>query len=73
MMVAMIVSSRMVVRMLRATFAIHPAGVAVDVVLFFPDWHAMLYFVDDEAAGFEGFIAMTCADANPHCNIANGQ
>jgi hypothetical protein len=43
---------------LSAALAIDPAGVAVLVVLFLPDRHAVFHFVDDVAAGSEGFGAM---------------
>ena len=41
-----------------ATLAVHPARVAVHVVLFLPDGHTVLHFIDDETAGLEGFVAV---------------
>src|SRR5687768_5825575 len=54
-----------------AALAVHPAGVAVDVVLFLPDRDAMLHFIDDEAAGAESFVSMRRAHAHPHGDIAD--
>ena len=42
----------------RAALAVHPAGVAVHVVLFLPDRHAVFHFIDDVAARGERFGAM---------------
>ena len=56
---------------MRAALAIDPARVAVDVVLFLPDRHAVLHFVDDVAARGECFGAMTRAHADPHRQIAD--
>src|ERR1700688_4271414 len=62
-----------VVWRLRAALAVHPAGITAAVVLFLPDRHAMLHFVDDETAGVEGFAAMHGADPDPHRHIAQIQ
>ena len=62
----------MLVRM-GAALAIHPAGIAVDVVLLLPDRHAMFHFVDDEAAGAKRLVAMRGADADPHGHVADRQ
>src|SRR5580658_2407077 len=56
-----------------AALAVHPTGIAVPVVLFFPDRHAMLHFIDDEAAGIECLAAMGGADADPYRHIAQRQ
>src|SRR5688572_1614892 len=61
----------MIVRMLCASLAIHPARITVHVMFFFPNRNAMFYFVDDVAAGFEGFVAMARAYADPNGDIAN--
>src|ERR1700731_2530592 len=58
---------------LGAALAVHPAGIAASIMLFFPDRHAMLHFVDEETAGVEGFSAMRGADADPHGHIAQVQ
>jgi hypothetical protein len=42
-------------------------------VLFLPDRDAVLDFVDDEAAGAEGFVAVVGADADPHSHFANAE
>src|SRR5260370_7894457 len=57
----------------RAALAVHPAGIAASIVFFLPDRHAMLHFVDDEAAGVEGLSAMRGTDTDPHGQIAQGQ
>ena len=54
-----------------ASFAVHPAGIAVDVVLLLPDRHAMLHFIDDVAACGKRFCAMSGADADPNGKIAD--
>src|SRR5215831_14207175 len=48
-----------------------PAGLAVGVVLVLPDRYALLYFIDDVAAGREGRFAMTRAHADPHRQLAD--
>ena len=63
----------LVLRGRRATLAVHPAGVAVDVVLFLPDGHTMFDFIDDETAGAEGFVAMGGADAHPYRHLADAE
>src|SRR5712664_26275 len=62
-----------VTRRRRAALAVHPAGIAASIVFFLPDRHAMLHFVDDEAAGVEGLSAMRGTDTDPHGHIAQGQ
>src|ERR1700685_2001886 len=57
----------------RAALAIHPARITASIVLFLPDRHAMLHFVDDEAAGIEGLAAMRGADSDPHGHVAQPQ
>src|ERR1700738_2657200 len=59
-----------VMRRRRAALAVHPAGIAAAIVLFLPDRHAMLHFVDDETTGVEGLTAMRGADSDPHRHIA---
>lgn len=49
----------------RAVLAIHPAGIAVRVVLLLPDRNAVLHFIDDESARIEGFAPMFGADTDP--------
>src|SRR3984885_1998186 len=56
-----------------AALAIHPAGIAVPIVLFFPDRKAVLDLVDDEPAGVERLAAMRGAHAYPHCHIRERQ
>ena len=41
-----------------AGFAAYPAGIAVDVEFFFPDGGSVFDFVDNVAAGIEGFAAV---------------
>ena len=48
-------------RVRRAALAVHPAGVAVLVVLLLPDGHPMLHLVDDVAAGAECLVAVVRA------------
>src|ERR1700732_4017290 len=62
-----------VVRRRRAALAVYPARITAAVVLFLPDRHAMLHFVDDETAGVEGFAAMHGAESPPHRHIAQIQ
>src|ERR1700726_51637 len=62
-----------VVRRRRAALAVYPARIAAAVVLFLPDRHAMLHFVDDETAGIEGFAAVRRTDSDPHCHVAQIQ
>src|SRR5258708_12547641 len=62
-----------VMRRRRAALAVHPARITAAVVLFLPDRHAMLHFVDDETTGVEGFAAMHGADPDPHRHIAQIQ
>src|SRR5712671_8146973 len=62
-----------VTRRRREVLAVHPAGIAASIVFFLPDRHAMLHFVDDEAAGVEGLSAMDRTDTDPHGHIAQGQ
>src|ERR1700722_3358001 len=54
-------------------FAVHPARIAVSVMLLLPDRHAMLHFVDDVAAGVEGFAPMDRTDPDPPRHVAQGQ
>ncbi len=54
-----------------AALAVDPSGVAGDVVLLLPDRHAVLDFVDDEAAGLKRFAAMARAHADPHGEFAD--
>src|SRR5258708_12698157 len=64
------------VRMLRfrrAAFAVHPSRIAVSIMLFLPDGQAMLYLIDDEPAGIEGFAAVGRAHAHPYGHLAHGQ
>src|ERR1700694_383843 len=53
-----------------AALAVYPAGITAAIVLFLPDRHAMLHFVDDETTSVEGLAAMRGADSDPHCHIA---
>src|SRR5271154_2404719 len=52
-----------------AGLAVHPAGIAIAIVLFLPDRHAMLDLVDDEAAGIEGFATMRGAHPDPDRHV----
>src|SRR6478609_726398 len=72
-MAVMIVARGVVMRMRGASLAVNPSGVAADVVLLLPDGHAMLHFIDDEAAGLEGFVAMRGCDAYPDGDVAQLQ
>lgn len=44
--------------MFGTALAVDPAGIAVDVILFFPYRQAYFYRIDDEPAGEERRIAM---------------
>src|ERR1700731_2648569 len=68
-----LVISVLVLRRRRAALAVHPAGIAASIVLFLPDRHAMLHFVDDETTGIEGFSAMHRTHADPHSHVAQRQ
>src|SRR6185437_12331597 len=50
----------------RTALAVHPPGVTVQVVLLFPDRHAVLDLIDDVAAGPEGLVAVRRAYSDPH-------
>ena len=54
-----------------AALAIHPARVAIFVVLFLPDRDAMFDFVDDVSTRAECLVAMTRADAYPYRHVAD--
>ena len=56
-----------------AALAVDPAAVAVRVVLFFPDRHAVLDRIDDVAAGIEGLAPMLGADADPDRHLADAK
>src|SRR5882724_954387 len=62
-----------VTRRRRATLAVHPAGITASIMLFLPDGHAMLDFIDDETTGVEGFSAMRGTDSDPYGHIAEAQ
>src|SRR5882757_268197 len=57
----------------RATLAVHPAGITAAIMFLLPDRHAMLHFVDDEAARFEGFAAVRRTDSDPHGHVVQSQ
>src|ERR1700734_3876916 len=59
-----------VIRRRRATLAVHPAGIAASIVLFLPDGHAMLHFVDDKTTGIEGFAAVDGTHPDPDGHVA---
>ena len=46
-------------------FAVHPAAGTVCIEFLFPQWHTVLHFVDDVAAGREGFATVRRADPHP--------
>src|SRR5580704_17112622 len=56
-----------------AALAVDPAGVAVEVVLFLPDRHALLDLVDDVAGRKKGLVAVRGAGAHPHRHLADGE
>src|ERR1700728_2011714 len=56
-----------------ASLAVHPAGIAIAIVLLFPDRHAVLDRVDDEATRIEGLASMRCADADPDRHVGEGE
>src|SRR5207245_1253503 len=56
-----------------AAFAVDPTGVAVFVVLLFPDGHTMFDFVDDVAARAEGCVAVSGAGADPYGHFSDGE
>ena len=53
------------------SLAVHPTGIAVLVVLFLPNRDSMFDFVDDVSACGEGFGAVACAYAYPHCHFTD--
>ena len=57
----------------RAALAVHPARVAVEIVLFLPDRQPMLDLVDHEAAGTKRLVAMRRARAHPDREIADAE
>src|SRR5882757_2681032 len=69
--VAGIVVTRVINARRGASLAVHPTGIAILVVLFLPDRHSMLDFVDDVSACSEGLGAMTCTDTYPHCHVTD--
>src|SRR5215469_13482565 len=56
-----------------AALAVHPARIAIHVVLFLPDRQAVLDLVDDVAAGAEGLVAMRRAHPDPHGQLADAE
>lgn len=58
-------------RIVAGQFAIHPTRVTTGVMLFLPDRHALLYFINDVTAGIEGCAAMCGGSADPHGHIAD--
>src|SRR5580704_12589399 len=56
-----------------AALAVDPAGVAVEVVLFLPDRHALLDLVDDVAGRKKCLVAVRGAGAHPHRHLADGE
>src|SRR5580658_1943201 len=64
------VSVLMIVRGQGALLAIHPARVAVSIVLFLPDRHAVLHLIDDVAAGGERLAPVHRAHAHPDGHVA---
>src|ERR1700681_4774052 len=50
----------------RTALAVHPAGVAVFVVLLLPDRQPVFDLIDDVATGAEGFIAMPGRNTDPY-------
>src|SRR5665213_2555962 len=63
----------MIVHDRRAAFAVHPAGVTVEVVLLLPDRDAMFDLIDDEAASQKGFLPVPRAHPHPHGHLAQLQ
>ena len=59
---------RMGMAMGGASLTVHPAGVAVHVMFFFPDGQANFGLVNDVAAGKKCFVAVR--RCNPHPNGA---
>jgi len=53
------------------SLTIHPARIAVRVMLLLPDRHAVFHFIDDVAACGEGLRTMACADTHPHSHVAD--
>src|ERR1700732_4367868 len=53
------------------SLAVHPAGIAVLVVLFLPNRNSMFDFVDDVSACGEGFRAGACTYTSPHCHVTD--
>jgi hypothetical protein len=60
-------------RRLGAAFAVHPAGVTIEVVLFLPDRHTVLDLVDDVPAGGKSFVAVLGGRSDPHGYLADFQ
>lgn len=53
--------------------ALNPPGRSVRVVLFFPDWHALLDFVDHVSTPPKAVSSVGRTDPNPHRNVAHTQ
>ncbi len=60
-------------RMLRATFAINPAGMAVGIVFFFPDGQPHFHLIDDVTAGIECLVPVRGRYADPDGAFADFQ
>src|SRR6185437_7399462 len=56
---------------LRAALAVHPAGVAVLVVLLLPDGQPVLDLIDDVAAGAKRLVTMAGRHADPDRALAD--
>jgi hypothetical protein len=56
-----------------ASLAIHPSGIAILVVLFLPNGHAMFDFVDDVSTREECFRAVSGAHAYPDRHLTDRQ
>ena len=52
---------------------LHPFTVAIEIMFLFPDGRPVLDLFDNEAAGFERFVAMRGTDRNQDAGAANVQ
>jgi len=50
-------------------FTVYPAGIAIDVVFFFPDRNAVFDFINDVTTRREGLATVWSADAYPNRHL----
>ena len=52
---------------------LNPVAIPINIMFLFPDGRPVLDLFDNEAAGFEGFVAMRGTDRNQDAGAANVQ